>query len=355
MADFNVNHITGKQGQQGTVLAGVTTVSSTGSMSIPSGPTEQRGGRGRGVFGGSDNTMEYITIATTGNATDFGDLTETERTRPSACASSTRGIFAHGRDHPNYWATADYVTISSQGGASEWGDMMRGKWSGAAASNATRGLFMGGYFPGTSGGELSEVRNMRKIEFIEIASQGSVGDFGEIIANGNRSAGGVASPTRAVFMGGRYTSGVGPSWSVVTNTMEYATIATKGNTLLFGDLVVDANPGYAEPTGVSNATRGLCAGGIQHPGTRLNTIQYITIATLGNATEFGDLTVERGLLAGMASPTRGVFAGGSQPGTMNTIDYVTIATTGNATDFGDMVVSASSIYGCSDAHGGLGE
>ena len=39
MADFNVNHITGKQGQQGTVLAGVTTMSSTGSMRIPSGAT----------------------------------------------------------------------------------------------------------------------------------------------------------------------------------------------------------------------------------------------------------------------------------------------------------------------------
>ena len=63
---------------------------------------------------------------------------------------------------------------------------MRGKWSGAAASNATRGLFMGGYFHGTSGGELSETRNMKKIEFIEIASQGSASDFGEIIANGNR-------------------------------------------------------------------------------------------------------------------------------------------------------------------------
>ena len=84
MADFNVNHITGKQGQQGTVLAGVTTVSSTGSMRIPSGPTEQRGGRGRGVFSCSYdssamNIMNYITIATTGNAIDFGDYTNNDR------------------------------------------------------------------------------------------------------------------------------------------------------------------------------------------------------------------------------------------------------------------------------------
>ena len=80
MADFNVNHITGKKGQQGTVLAGVTTVSSTGSMRIPSGPSEQRGGRGRGLIAGGYNgsaqvnTINYITIATTGNSVDFGDL-----------------------------------------------------------------------------------------------------------------------------------------------------------------------------------------------------------------------------------------------------------------------------------------
>ena len=77
MADFNINHITGKQGQQGTVLAGVTTVSSTGAMSIPSGPTSNRGGRGRGIIGGGAGvTMNYITIATTGNALDFGDLVD---------------------------------------------------------------------------------------------------------------------------------------------------------------------------------------------------------------------------------------------------------------------------------------
>ena len=56
----------------------------------------------------------------------------------------------------------------------------------------------------------------------------------------------------------------------------------------------------------------------------------------------------------MASPTRGVFAGGSQPANVNTIDFVTITSTGNATDFGDRTVGANGIAGCSDSHGGLG-
>ena len=50
MSDFKVNSIATKQGQHGPVIAGVSTVNSTGCMKIPSGPTEHRGGRGRGVI-----------------------------------------------------------------------------------------------------------------------------------------------------------------------------------------------------------------------------------------------------------------------------------------------------------------
>ena len=99
MADFNVNHITGKQGQQGTVLAGVTTVSSTGSMRIPSGPTEQRGGRGRGVFFGGDpadpGNMTLVEIATLGNGTAFGNVAD-NLTNVKGCASATRGLIMGG-------------------------------------------------------------------------------------------------------------------------------------------------------------------------------------------------------------------------------------------------------------------
>ena len=62
MADFNINHITGKQGQQGTVLAGITTVNSTGAMRFPNGPTSHRGGRGRAVFGGGQTPTDINTL-----------------------------------------------------------------------------------------------------------------------------------------------------------------------------------------------------------------------------------------------------------------------------------------------------
>ena len=78
MSDLRINNITDRTGDSGPVIAGVSTVTSTGAFTVPVGPTEMRGGRGRGVRGGghisaSINTIDYITIATTGNATDFGD------------------------------------------------------------------------------------------------------------------------------------------------------------------------------------------------------------------------------------------------------------------------------------------
>jgi hypothetical protein len=53
---------------------------------------------------------------------------------------------------------------------------------------------------------------------------------------------------------------------------------------------------------------GLFGGG--STGTNTSVIQYISIASTGNATDFGDLTVARNALAACASSSRGVFAGG---------------------------------------------
>jgi hypothetical protein len=87
-----------------------------------------------------------------------------------------------------------------------------------------------------------------------------------------------------------------------------------------------------------------------------NVIQYITIASTGNATDFGDLTVKQYYLGAAASSTIATFAGGYNNGggvDTNVISYVTLASTGDATDFGDLVSVTSGIAGCSNAHGGL--
>ena len=104
----------------------------------------------------------------------------------------------------------------------------------------------------------------------------------------------------------------------------------------------------------SNSVRGIFVGGNTSPR---NVIDYITISTLGNAIDFGDLTVERATTAGVSSQTRGVFAGGYTPTpaatSLNMIDYVTIMSTGNAIDFGDLLNHYYLVAGLSNGHGGL--
>ena len=85
MSEFRVNSITNQDGSAGPQVCGVSTFSGKSGVQIPSGPTEFRrqdgGGRGRGVFGSgatpsSTNVMDLIEIATTGNSSDYGNLTQ---------------------------------------------------------------------------------------------------------------------------------------------------------------------------------------------------------------------------------------------------------------------------------------
>ena len=112
----------------------------------------------------------------------------------------------------------------------------------------------------------------------------------------------------------------------------------------------------------SNATRGVCHCGYQYPASPnfMNIIDFITIASTGNAQDFGDSFLG-GFGCGGASPTRGVAGGGyyaNAPtgevgGFTNIIDFVEIATTGNAVDFGDTTNVVRHIKGGSNGHGGL--
>ena len=133
--------------------------------------------------------------------------------------------------------------------------------------------------------------------------------------------------------------------------IDFVTIATLGNAQDFGDLTTAKRA----PSGSSNATRGIFAGGRESPSPNnfLNDIDYITIASAGNSVSFGDLTTTRSSVTSCSSSTRGVFAGGYNPTRVNTIEYVEFATEGNAVDFGDLLSVLEVAGGCSNAHGGL--
>ena len=85
----------------------------------------------------------------------------------------------------------------------------------------------------------------------------------------------------------------------------------------------------------------------------MNIIDFITIASAGNASDFGDTQAARDESTGTSNNIRGVFAGFIDGGRQNSIYFVTIQTTGDAQDFGDLITKRTGVSNCSDSHGGL--
>ena len=125
--------------------------------------------------------------------------------------------------------------------------------------------------------------------------------------------------------------------------IEFIEMSTLGDAQNFGDLTV-AREGMGRGT-ISSAIRGISMSGWDGSGT--NEIDYLTIASGGNSIDFGDATNGRGWGAGMSSSTRGLLAGGYNPSTVNIIDYVEIMTLGDALDFGDLTTVKESTVGMS--------
>ena len=337
MSDFRIDKITNRVGDAGTQIAGISTFSGTSGIQMPSGPTEYRGGRGRGFFGSGatpSNTrnLDMIEIASTGNGNDWGDdIVDGRKEGNSSFASSTRGVWAGGY-HPAPLAQMVYTIMSSQGGVSEFGNLTFSRYSLAGASDSTRGI--------SFGGRSASITSLNIIDFVTLTTLGNANDFGDLTNTSSYTGSGINSPTRAIRHGG--------GTPTVQKTIDYVTTQSKGDAKDFGELITARN----SHAGCSNSTRGLIIAG-QTP-TNLNSIEYITIATFGNATDFGDITDEIDYLGACASSIRGVNAGGQSPTKINNIEYVTISSTGNVTDFGDLTNTRRFCAGFSDCHGGLG-
>ena len=134
-------------------------------------------------------------------------------------------------------------------------------------------------------------------------------------------------------------------------SIDKITIASLGDGVNWGDLV----NGVWQRGSVSNETRGLWAGGSYPGSTTYDNIEAVTIASESSAFEFGDLTISVVDHFGFASPTRGVWGGGvTAPSTFrDVIDYVQIATQGKAADFGNLSATLRCIHGCSNSTRGI--
>ena len=304
---------------------------------------EEHTGATRGLFmeAGSENvnTISFVNISTTGDASNFADCNVASG-RKLTPSSRTRGIIAGGYPASN---VIDMVTIASVGfDAQDFGDLngsTGARDTGASISNGTRGVMTITHSP-------SGVFN--SIHYVTIASTGNSLNFGNT-STGNGRLHGASSPTRGILFWGN--SG-GPAYNLVNN-IEYITTSTLGNSSDFGDKIQSQTHGGS----FSNAIRAVIGGGVGSvpSGSITNVIQFITMATLGDAQDFGDLTYSSRIMGSASSPTRGLFAGGLNPsGVLNTISYVQIMTTGDSIDFGDLTSTSYGVSGLSNGHGGLG-
>lgn len=287
----------------------------------------------RGIFAGgntSHNQIDYITINSTGNATDMGDMTTT-RELPAACSNGTSNRMVVGGGYSGgYLSSMEYFNMSSFAGSSFFGSLATGgrtNMGGSDNGSNGRGFFI-------SGSQSGGVRNY--IEYITISSTGNSTDFGDVInARADHHACSNLTGNRVITIDGHVS-------------LNYFNATSLGDASDFGDLSQARTLSCA---GTSNGTnnRAVFGGG----NTNGNVIDYVTITTTGNATDFGDLTINKWRCEAVSNGTndRGVWGGADTSGGINNhvIDYVTISTTGNAMNFGSLTVGRQATAGAANA------
>ena len=305
-------------------------------FTVYGGSTSGRGLLVGGYWSTALSDIESVQISTLGNATEFG-IMMTAKFDAASSSSSTRGISGGGTT-PTYLNEIEYTTIASRGNGIDFGDLNATNMAySAGCSSSTRGMFNAGYQSSPA-----PHAYLDDINYVEIATTGNAGDFANLSTSSYAFAS-YASPTRGFVAGGDTPSG--------NYQIQVYTISNRANTTNFGEL----SQSRYDLKGCASTTRGIQAGGRTPIYT--STIDYITMASEGNATNFGNLQIAAYRHGSFSSQIRGLWLGGATPSVpLNAIQYVNIATTGDAVDFGDLgyLPGTGAPGGYSDCHGGLG-
>ena len=247
-----------------------------------------------------------------------------------------RGLFMGGSDGSSGTNSIEYITIPSLGNSTAFGDLTETKWGCAGGTNGSRGLRWVG-----QSGSANTASNV--IDYVTIATTSDATDFGDLSAGarGWLGANAMNNNTRSVIATGLNSS------NAYINNMDYVTVATTGNSSDFGDFIYTA---YGTAC-CDDKTRGVMVGGRDGASSAFKTdISYITISTTGNATNSNyDMGYGSHNRYGTADDTRGVFFGGyNGSGNVNTIEYFTIQSLANAIDFGDMSTTGANVIPVAD-------
>jgi len=194
----------------------------------------------------------------------------------------------------------------------------------------------------TSGG------NQTTIDKFPFATDGNAADVGDIGQSVGRAAGQSSAENGYVTYTWE-TAGAYPAPPTFASHIEKFPFAADANATDIGDLSVERT--YTQG-GNSSSVNGYTPGGNKpsptSPDLTLNTIDKFPFASDGNATDVGDLTVGRANTTGQSSTESGYVSGGGN----NTIDKFPFATDANATDVGDLTAGKYGAAGQSSTQSG---
>lgn len=268
----------------------------SGTASINMGSSDVRG-----LFGVASGAISMSDGYGASNGAVFGD----------------RAIIFGGRSRNNntWWSHIQYFNIASTGNGSVFGSM---------ASPYTDRPFA------TTNGSRALVATLSVIKYNTIATTGNSTSFGSL-TNSRGHGEAVTDGSRGVFITGALIASPYTRY----DTMEYVTIATTGNSSTFGTYSSIGSWGIAGTQ--SSAGRGVIGSGYPDGASAADTgLYYITIATTGNTSTFGNLPSAVFRMAACSDGSRGLFGGGYSGGVYTNMDYITIATTANSSSFGSM-------------------
>tara|TARA_Y100001951_G_scaffold90652_1_gene83957 strand:- start:89 stop:1105 length:1017 start_codon:yes stop_codon:yes gene_type:complete len=323
-------------------------------LSVGSDPAWGQGSRGIVAGGGTPWTskIEYVTIATTGNAADFGVVhgagpnSWDGSSNLSGTAGDGRGFILAGHDggyNGTNWSLnlIRYLTIATTSDSADFGDLTRNTGRGAATSNGKRALYFGGNNPSFS----------NSIDYFAIATLGNASVYGTITS-------GELGVTDATGDGtyGMVGKGYDSSWGQNT-WVDYCNIDTTGNTTFFGGAFVSwGNNVSIMGSGMfacSNGVRAFYGGGYQQEnpfgGNNWEPfIEYWTFAVpTSNSLEWGELPDSTDIAPGCSDGARGMVMGRGdyKPSTIYYFDM-------NASGSGNTGATFGTIYHPQNGRGG---
>ena len=294
---------------------------------------------------GELNIIEMIRFTSLGNPVDFGDRIHGlngGNYNQGAFASLTRGFIFGGRypGSPSAFNNAiEFITMSTFGNGTDFGDLTEGTQHPAGCSDKTRGVRMGG--SKSAGPQPYQSSGTNVIDFVTMASQGNATDFGDTYNGDTYGFDGACSDrTRGVRFGG------GSPAPFNTNIIDFITIQSTGNSVDFGDMTSATTYNCA----AANSVRGLSAGDAANNDAA---IDAVTISTQGNAVDFGDMATNLAARQACSSPLKMAIMGGGAPAYSSNCEFVTISTFGNGVDFGNASAAWGYSHDFSNSHGGL--